>query len=123
MKFSFKDFFSEGDQNLNLLRIWLHLVKKSLLENFIFCVVKHVKEFTFSFYLTQLASERVFLIKKFCLEDKFSYSVHFWYKKWFQVARKSQTCSNGIKYLHININFHIVYIQKYFHHSKTRAYV
>ena len=30
------------------------------MENFIFCAVKHVKEFTFSFFLilTQLASER-----------------------------------------------------------------
>ena len=43
MKFSFKDFFSKRDQILNLLRIWLHLVKKSLMENFIFCVVKYVR--------------------------------------------------------------------------------
>ena len=37
MKFSIWDFFSECDQIHTLLRIWPHLVKKSLMENFIFC--------------------------------------------------------------------------------------
>ena len=35
MKFSVKDFFSKCDQIRNLLRIWSHLLKKSLMENFI----------------------------------------------------------------------------------------
>ena len=39
MKFSFKDFFSKYDQMRRKLRIWSHLPKKSLIENFIFCVV------------------------------------------------------------------------------------
>ena len=39
MKFSIKDFFRKCDQVLNFLRIWLHLLKKSLMENFIFCAV------------------------------------------------------------------------------------
>ena len=39
MKFSVKDFFSKCDQNRNFLRIWSHLLKKSLIENFIFCAV------------------------------------------------------------------------------------
>ena len=39
MKFSIKDFFSKFDQILSFLRIWSHLLKKSLMENFIFCVV------------------------------------------------------------------------------------
>ena len=37
--FSIKDFFNKCDQICSLLRIWLHLLKKSLMENFIFCVV------------------------------------------------------------------------------------
>ena len=37
MKFSTKDFFSKCDQIRNFLRIWPHLLKKSLMENFIFC--------------------------------------------------------------------------------------
>ena len=39
MKFSIKDFFSKCDQIPSFLRIWLHLPKKSLMENFIFCAV------------------------------------------------------------------------------------
>ena len=36
MKFSSKDFFSKCDQIHSFLGIWSHLLKKSLLENFIF---------------------------------------------------------------------------------------
>ena len=39
MEFSIKDFFRKCDQICRKLRIWLHLLKKSLTENFIFCVV------------------------------------------------------------------------------------
>ena len=36
MKFSIKDFFSKSDQIRSFLRIWSHVLKKSLMENFIF---------------------------------------------------------------------------------------
>ena len=39
MKFSIKEFFSKCDQIRRKLRIWSHLLKKSLMENFIFCAV------------------------------------------------------------------------------------
>ena len=39
MKFSVKDFFSKCDQIRRKLRIWSHLLKKSLMENFIFSAV------------------------------------------------------------------------------------
>ena len=39
MKFSIKDFFSKCDQILSKLRIWSHILKKSFMENFIFCAV------------------------------------------------------------------------------------
>ena len=39
MKFSIKDFFSKWDQIRSKLRIWSHLLQKSLMENFIFCAV------------------------------------------------------------------------------------
>ena len=39
MKFCTKDFFSKCDQIRRKLRIWSHLLKKSLIENFIFCAV------------------------------------------------------------------------------------
>ena len=40
MKFSIKSFFSKYDQIRSFMRIWSRLLKKSLLENCIFCAVK-----------------------------------------------------------------------------------
>ena len=42
MKFSIKDFFSKFDQIRRKMRIWSHLLKKSLMENFIFCAVRYI---------------------------------------------------------------------------------
>ena len=39
IQFSIKDFFSKCDQVCAKLRIWSHLLKKSLMKNLIFCVV------------------------------------------------------------------------------------
>ena len=39
---SIKNFFSKCDQIRSFVWIWLHLLKKSLMENFIFCAVKIV---------------------------------------------------------------------------------
>ena len=41
MKFSIKDFFSKCDQIRRKLRIWSHLLNKSLMENFIFYAVSY----------------------------------------------------------------------------------
>ena len=38
-KYSIKEFFSKYDQIRSFLRIWSYLLKKSLMENFIFCAV------------------------------------------------------------------------------------
>ena len=43
MKFSIKNFFSKCDQIRSFLMIWSHLLKKSLMENFIFCVVSELE--------------------------------------------------------------------------------
>ena len=40
MKLSCMDLFSKCDQIRSFIRIWSHLLKKSFIENFIFCVVK-----------------------------------------------------------------------------------
>ena len=42
-KFSIKYFFSKCDQIRSFLRIWSHLLKKSLMENFIFCALLDTK--------------------------------------------------------------------------------
>ena len=39
MKFSIKTFFSKCDQIRIFLPIWSHLLKKSVMENFIFCAI------------------------------------------------------------------------------------
>ena len=45
MKFSIKDFFSKCDQIQSFLRIWSHLLKKSLMEKIIFrAVIDSTKE-------------------------------------------------------------------------------
>ena len=44
MKFSIKYFSSKCDQIRRKLGIWSHLLKKSLMENFIFCAVRFSKD-------------------------------------------------------------------------------
>ena len=39
MKFSIADFFSKCDQIRSFLRIWSHLLKKSIMKNLIFCTL------------------------------------------------------------------------------------
>ena len=39
MKFFIKDFFNKCDQIRSFLRVWSHLLKKSLMGNFNFCAV------------------------------------------------------------------------------------
>ena len=41
MKFSIKDFFSKSHHICRKLRMWSHLLKKSIMENFIFSAVTH----------------------------------------------------------------------------------
>ena len=45
MKFSIKDFFGKCDQIHRKLRIWSHLLEKSLMENFIFCGVRVLEDY------------------------------------------------------------------------------
>ena len=46
MKFFIKDFFSKCDQIPSFLRIWSHLLKKLLTENFNFCALQVANEWT-----------------------------------------------------------------------------
>ena len=57
MKFYIKDFFSKCDQIRKKLRIWSHLLKKSMMKNFIFCGAYHVNpQRTVYFMATQNSS-------------------------------------------------------------------
>ena len=46
MKFPIKDFFGKCDQIRSFLRIWSHLLNKSLIENLIFCAVSCILQAT-----------------------------------------------------------------------------
>ena len=65
IKFSIKHFFSKCDQIWSFLRIWSHLLKKSLREIFIFCAVskKPVSQFAEknvpSYYLVLQLTKRL----------------------------------------------------------------
>ena len=48
MKFSIKDFLSNCDQIRSFLPIWPHLLKKSFMENFVFCAVHIMLRLAFS---------------------------------------------------------------------------
>ena len=44
MTFTVKDFFSKCDQIRRYLRLWSHLLKQSLMENFIFLYSENVEK-------------------------------------------------------------------------------
>ena len=46
MKFSIKEFFSKCDQIRRKLQIWSHLLKKSLMQNFLFCAVNATRNYS-----------------------------------------------------------------------------
>ena len=79
MKFSIKDSFSKCDQIRSLLRIWLHLLKKSLMENFIFyaVILKYFPRSFLSFLIPInkvffICYQRIFRETLFKTSDKFS---------------------------------------------------
>ena len=60
MKFSIKDFFSKCDQIRSFLRIWLHLLKKSLMEIFILYEVKVSGEWGCTLLASSTSKNRIF---------------------------------------------------------------
>ena len=60
IKFSMKDFFSKCDETRMKLRIWSDLLKKPLIENFIFCTVL-VKNLNVLHLYTTSASAGIFI--------------------------------------------------------------
>ena len=59
MKFSIQDVFSKCDQIQRKLRIWSHLLKKSLVENLIFCVVRWVLNHLLKTYMTKICLQLI----------------------------------------------------------------
>ena len=105
MKFSIKDFFSKCDQIRSFLRIWSHLLKKSLMENFIFCAVEDKEGLQHATLKSSLTSciilidieyfyfEQIFVADVFCYASFLSYC-----KSKLQLIIK--ICSNYKVYLY-----------------------
>ena len=98
IKFSVKDFFSKCDQIYSFLGIWSHLMKKFLLENFIFCElqIRKICRFTELPHIGTLNKEFVyFSITYGCLRrvipqsppgaEKHLWSRHFESNLWCQL--------------------------------------
>ena len=83
MKFSIKVFFSKCDKIRRKLRIWSHLLKKSLMENFIFCAVSDTRVVT-----------RTILIKWFPFNNLFKIKL----RKISQKTKKTSTYKNFCMY-------------------------
>ena len=84
MKFSIKDFFSKCDQIRRKLRIWSHLLKKSLMRNFIFCAVVYQK---FINILKNAERLIVFIISKLSYNSKSMLPLRMKFKRfWFELA-------------------------------------
>ena len=68
-EFSMKHFFSKFDHIRRFLQIWSHILKKSLMENFIFCVVIARKK--------ARKCKDIFLVNKYLIYQKVqrSYSI------------------------------------------------
>ena len=75
MKFSIKDFFSKCDQIRSFLRNWSHSLKKSLMENFIFCEVKLIDWMLLLFLAFIYGKEKSFLSEIF---DQYSACYRNW---------------------------------------------
>ena len=86
MNFSIKDFFSKCDQIHRKLRIWSHFVKKSLMENFIFCAVwrsviclytivhfYHISLFHLHFFHVSISSHRTVFMLHFLHDGRYRY--------------------------------------------------
>ena len=86
MKFSIKDSFSKCDQIRRKLRIWSHLLKKSLMENLIFCAGGILDVWRFTSNSTSLQFEVYQTI--FC---------PLWHEKLLKVAYSLQNLPCSLK--------------------------
>ena len=86
MKISIKDFFSKCDQILRKLRIWLRLLKKSFMENFISCAVS--SKWYLRFARTNIELGETIITEK---KDRIQL-VQSHYKKWPKFITKCVRC-------------------------------
>ena len=78
-KFFIKDFFHKCDQMRRKLRIWSHLLKKYLMENFIFCTVLWLP-YTLPVALLLINFDFAFLMLVF-IEIDFTVEKHYFIRR------------------------------------------
>ena len=93
MKFSIKDFFRKCAQIRSFLRIWSHLLKKSVIENFAFCAVFAI------FYVKGLRQCWNSRISKY-LKDFQSIQI-FWKKSilWRKISQSPKAISYQLQHI------------------------
>ena len=111
MKFSIKDFFSKCDQIRRKVRHWLHLLKKSLMKKFIFCVASNIYDGVF-----RINSQRLKAVNYFCKTLYLRCLKGFWFSHWIGSVKQfkfygdqlteSQACLNFLK----EIQFHCFFM-------------
>ena len=79
MKLSIKGFFSKCDQVRSFLPIWWQLLKKSLMENFIFCAVEGSGLKSTSYLMKLYNTHKSFKYGKCFRESLGQWSVGRWY--------------------------------------------
>ena len=99
MKFSIKGLFSKCDQMRSFLRIWSHLRKKSLMENFIFCAVLCI---FIGCFITDVWQGSEY--------DSVMYSPHSGF--YFDLLLLENNQSRVNKHLHHDVSYKIIYAGK-----------
>ena len=108
IKFPIKDFFSKCHQTGRKLRIWSHLMKKSLMQNFIFCGVcseEKAKDFNRRHKLRKKCSHLEFFWSVLSairteygdLQSKPPYSVRMWEKTYQKNSEYEHFSYSNIK--------------------------
>ena len=79
MKFSIKDFFRKCDQIRSFLLIWSHLLKKSLMENFIFCAVSEIISISFKeLFSIRILVDQLIIFESFLSQTLKRSSLFIW---------------------------------------------
>ena len=111
MKFSIKDFFSKCDQIRSKLRIWSHLLKESLMENFIFCAVSFINSYINYSNIAWVSTNKTKL-KKTIWETKTSWRVSYLIKTDLRMRPLLNFLLNALNVYQINLFQVLLFMHK-----------
>ena len=111
MKFSIKDLFSKCDQIRSKLRIWSHLLKESLMENFIFCAVSFINSYINYSNIAWVSTNKTKL-KKTIWETKTSWRVSYLIKTDLRMRPLLNFLLNALNVYQINLFQVLLFMHK-----------